>query len=62
MIAGVVLLSWSIRQCESIQGNARTFSEQVANDLANEGNRYAVVSRMSGKNDGSVDLWCDTQR
>ena len=28
-MAGVVLLSWSIRPCESMHGNARTFSEQV---------------------------------
>ena len=28
-MAGVVLLSWSIRPCESMNGNAQTFSEQV---------------------------------
>ena len=28
-MAGVILLSRSTRQCESINGNARTFSEQV---------------------------------
>ena len=31
--AGVVLLSRSIRQCQSIQGDARTFSEQVIDSI-----------------------------
>ena len=30
-------------------------------DLTNEGNRYGVF-RKSGKNDGSADVWCDTDR
>ena len=38
---------------------ARIILSRIVLYLANEGNRSAAV-RKSGKNDGSVEVWCDT--